>query len=232
MSKGGMSANPFAGNPSMNNLDEEFMDALFKGQISYDQALSLRIIKMSVRDYLYFGLGKNGITPEKFLEAYSYLFFCRATDPTTWGNCEISNRYRNLDGILERSKSTLSPKEIQSKCFDTHYDLSGLCSKIPISYFLKLLKKKRTEIVNANLKQITAYMGKYRREEWARLPRTKQKGKHAFPRVGVVSTLVSPKVQEELGRLYLFGRSIKDKKASRKAMVALPTGLKYKTLLF
>lgn len=230
MARGGMSKNPFGGNSSMSNLDDEFMASLFKGELTVDQTIALRVIKMSVRDYLFFGLGKNGITPEKFLEAYTYLFYTRGQDPRTWGDCSIRERYRNVDGIIESRTGTVLPKEVQAKCFDTHYDISCLSQKMGIERFLKLLKIKREEIVNANLKQIIAYMRVYRAQEWARQPHDRRKGKHAFPRVNVVCTLVSPEVPKDLAHLYLYGRTIKVKE--RPVIQSHLIVLKYKTLLF
>jgi hypothetical protein len=227
----GMAVNPFGGHPSMNNLDDDFMESLFKGEITVDQTIALRIIKMSVRDYLYFGLGKNGITPEKFLEAYNYLFKVRAQDPRTWGDCSIQERYRNVDGVLETHKNTLQTKEVQFKCFDTHYNTSQLAEKIPISNFLARLKKKREVILNVNLKQVLSYMLEYRSQEWRTLPKRSRKGKRSFPRVGVVPILVSPDDCKELARLYLFGRTAPTEKD--KTHPKLPsTLLKYKKLLF
>jgi len=232
MSKGGMSKLPFGGNPSMSKLDDDFMAALFKGEISVDQAIALRIIKMSVRDYLYFGLGKNGITPEKFLEAHAYLFRVRGQDPRTWGDCRLSSRYRNVGGKLQTRRSTIQSKNVQAKCFDTHYDTSGLAKTIPVSNFLDKLKKKRESVINANLKQVFAYMSDYRAQEWRALPKRFRKGKHSFPRVNVVYTLVSPSSSgKDLARLYLFGRSPKAR-TDGNVVVERPNSLKYKKLLF
>jgi hypothetical protein len=231
MSKGGMCKNPFGHHNSLNGLDDDFMAALFKGELTVDQTIALRVIKMSVRDYLFFGLGKNGITPERFMEAYQYLFKVRSSDPRTWGSCGIRERYRELDGTLTCRKGTLSPKEIQGKCFDTHFDISGLGQRIPLDNFCARLKKKREIIVNENIKQVLAYMGKYRAQEWNRLAPTKRKGKHSFPREGVVNTLVNPDDLQALGHLYLYGRSSKNKKEKVDKRVSAPT-LKYKCLLF
>src|SRR5271157_1607131 len=182
MSRGGMCKNPFAGNNSLNNLDDDFMAALFKGELTVDQTIALRIIKMSVRDYLFFGLGRNGVTPEKFLEAYYYLYAVRGTDPRTWGDCSFSDRHREVDGKIVHRKGTLQPKEVQARCFDTHYDLSGLEAKLSMRSFLKKVQQKREAILNANKKQVLAYMDKYRAQEWRRLPKGRRKGKQAFPR--------------------------------------------------
>src|SRR5665213_27142 len=229
--KGGMAPNAFAGNSSMNTLDDVFMEALFKGELTVNQTVALRIIKMSARDYLYFGLGRNGITPEKFLDAYAYLFQCRSDDPRTWVDSYIPTRYRDMDGKLRVSKGTIQPKEIASKCFDTHYNTSGLGEIISISNFIARLKKKRERIVSVNIKQVLAYIKLYCDEEWARLPRAERKGKHAFPRVGVVPTLVSPTDSKILAMLYLYGRDIPTKERLNTKEI-LPTLLKYKKLLF
>lgn len=230
MARGGMCKSPFAGNPSMNQLDDEFMAALFKGELSVDQTLALRIIKMSVRDYLYFGLGKNGITPEKFIEAYLYLFKVRSQDPMTWGICSVKERFRGEDGATVKRRRDLKQNEIQAKCFDTHYSLSALGDMIPMTSFLAKLKKKRETVVNANLKQITAYMRSYRTEEWKRLPTTKRRGKYSFPGVDPIPVLIAPEDCKALAQLYLFGRRLKVAKA---AVNPVPRkALSYKCLLF
>lgn len=201
MPKGGMSKNPFAGNNSLSNLDDEFMASLFKGELSVDGALSLRIIKMSVRDYLFFGLGKNGVTPEKFLEAYHYFY---------------------------KVKAEFVPAQIRAKCFETHYDLSGLSQKLPIDSFLKRIQTKRKQILKANEKQVLTYMGKYRAQEWRTLDR--RKGKHALPRVNVIPLLVAPDDVKSFAGLYLFGRSPEVPKVEKARR--LGNGLIYKNLLF
>jgi hypothetical protein len=233
MPRGGMCANAFAGNPSMNNLDDDFMKALFQGKISVEQAIALRIIKMSVRDYLYFGLGKNGITPTKFLDAYDYLFISRANDSSARFNSFISGRHRNVDDVLQTHKSAALPKKDFQRCFDTHYHTSRLAESIPLSNFLARLKKKREVIINANIKQVLAYMEEFRREEWNKLPIKGRKGKHAFPRVGVVHTLISPEDCRSVAMLYLYGRTIHIEKRPAMEEKILPTNLlNYKKLLF
>jgi len=180
MNKGGMSDNAFAGDPSLTMFDEDVMMALHRHEISVDKALALRIVKMSVKDYLYFGLGRNGTTPEKFLEAYQYLFKMR------------------IDSGM--------PELIKAKCFETHYQDSGI--KTSMEIFLNKLKEKRTAIVTANEKQIHSYMDEYRNQEWRSLHRRERKGKYDLPRVGVVSLLVAPEDLKAFGSLYLFGRCV------------------------
>lgn len=227
MPRGGMCKNPFAGNPSMNELDDEWMAALFKGELTVDQTVALRVIKMSVRDYLYFGLGANHITPERFLEAYSYLFKVRGQDSKTWGDCTISERFRTLDGVSETRKGTVQSEEVKAKCFDTHYDLSGLSVYLPISGFLRKLKQKREVIIKTNEKQMLAYMDEYRRQEWRTLAR--RKGKLAFARVDVTPLLTAPEDVKAFAMLYLFGRVPRPSKT--KVQNKLPNTLKYKKLI-
>jgi hypothetical protein len=213
MSKGGMSCNPFGGNPSLATFDEDVMMALHRHEISIDQALALRIIKMSARDYLYFGLGKNGITPEKFIEAYRYLYRERKVDP----------------GM---------PANIKAKCFETHYEDSGMAPAMKIDTFLKNLKEKRLAIINANRQQIDTYMDEYRDQEWKSLHRGERKGKYDLPRVGIVSLLVAPEDLKAFGSLYLYGRRVpgmaKPHLAERlsKRLRSPSKALIYKKLLF
>lgn len=229
MPRGGMCKNPFAGNPSMNELDDEWMAALFKGELTVDQTVALRVIKMSVRDYLYFGLGANHITPERFLEAYQYLFVVRGTEAGTWGDCSISERFRTMDGVSQTRKGQIQPAEVRAKCFDTHYDLSGLVGYLPLSGFLRKLKQKREAIINVNRQQMDKYMDEYRLQEWRGLGR--RKGKLAFPRVNVVSLLVSPEDVKEFAQLYLFGRAPRASKRKAKNSSHPANLLKYKKLI-
>src|SRR5271170_1940274 len=206
MPKGGMCKRPFAGNNSLSNLDDDFMASLFKGEISVDGALSLRIIKMSVRDYLFFGLGKNGVTPEKFLEAYHYFY---------------------------KVKAEFVPTHIRAKCFETHYDLSGLSKMLSIDSFLKKIQTKRTQILKANEKQVLTYMETYRAQEWRVLAKGK-KGKHAFPRVNAIPLLIAPNDVKAFAQLYLFGRDVEfqTSKARERRENAAGKTLIYKNLLF
>jgi hypothetical protein len=206
MSKGGMSQNPFGGEPSLATYDEDVMMSLHRHEISIDQALALRIIKMSVRDYLYFGLGKNGITPEKFIEAYRYLYRERKDDP----------------GM---------PANVKAKCFETHYEDSGLRPAMTIDTFLNKLKEKKTAIVNANEKQIHSYMDEYRSQEWRSLPRGWRCGKQVIPRRRVVSLLVAPEDIKAFAGLYLYARR-KAGVAQRDLAKRVSKALIYKKLLF
>ena len=203
----GMSMNPFGGQKSLNNLDDDFMASLFKGELNVEQTIALRIIKMSVRDYLYFGLGRNGVTPEKFLEVYYYLYRARGNDSWTWGDLRTTQRYRGVDGKLVSTTRSLSPKEVLWRCFDTHYSLCALPDALPMKKFLDQIKAKREAILQANEKQVLTYMDKYRAQEWKRLNR--RKGKHAFPRVNPIPLLVAPDDVKAFAQLYLFGRAPK-----------------------
>ena len=202
--RGGMGSNPFGGYPSMNELDEDIMSALQRGDISIERALALRIIRLSTKDYLYFGLGSNHITPENFLGAYTYLF----------GNMQSS------DPI------------IQAKCFSTHYAWTSLSDTKPIFVFLRELKEQRKEVVNDNIQQILRYLSLYRAQEWRRT--SGHKGKHSFRRVNVVRTLVSPESGKDLAKLYLFGRdkSLPDQQRQIAHKEVVTNALIYKSLLF
>ena len=209
----GMSKNPFGGQKSLNNLDDDFMASLFKGELNVEQAIALRIIKMSVRDYLFFGLGRNGVTPEKFLEAYYYLYRVRGIDQWSWGDLRTSQRYRgSVDGKLISRTRSLSPKEVSWRCFDTHYNLCALPEAMPMNKFLDKIKEKREGILKANEKQVLTYMDKYRIQEWRRL--TRRKGKHAFPRVSPIPLLIAPDDVKAFAQLYLFGRAPKPVKVA------------------
>jgi len=238
MPRGGMCKLPFGGNPSMSELDEEFMASLEKGELTVGQTLCLRIIKMSVRDYLYFGLGENHITPERFLEAYAYLFKSRANDPTTWGYRGVKERYRNLAGELEKHTSTLTPETIKTKCFDFHYENSGLENNLTLRRFLTGLLQRREAIINENKRAVLQYMVVFRNTEWRKHVGS-SRGKHAFPRKNFVHTLVRPDKPKELAKLFLYGRSKRKNKPIAKKIPRVSTldtlthkSLTYKTLLF
>jgi len=209
MSKGGMCKRPFGGNPSLNGLDDDIMIALSKGEITADRALSLRIIKMSVRDYLFFGLGKNGITPERFLEAYAYLYL---SDPNKPGMSEVT----------------------KAKCFETHFMEASLGGRLSLDTFRRKLQQRREGILVKNQKQVFAYMDKYRAQEWRRLPKNRvaRKGKHALPREHVIRTLVDPRDVKAFAGLYLYGRVVETQQPAINKKIHCTGTLIYKALLF
>lgn len=226
MPRGGMCKNPFAGNPSMNEIDEEIMQALKNGDITVDQAFAMRIIKMSKRHYLYFGLGANRITPERFLEAYYYLFKVRSDDPKTWGSVGYSERFRDLNGVMCSRRCRMSNSEIRARCFDTHYIASR--SPLPMGSFLRDLRQQRGKILNDNRKQVFAYMASYRAQEFKRLRR--RKGKHAYSWDSAIPTLINPESSKALAMLYLYGRAERQAHRVPKAKTATPLtkGIIYK----
>lgn len=201
MPKGGMCHNPYGGNSSLNHLDDEFMEAIFQGRLSPYQALSLRIIKMSVRDYLYFGLGANHITPERFLEAYQYLFQMRSTQ--------------------------VQRKEVKEKCFDVHYDISGLSDLMPIEKFLKLLLTKRTKVLTENHQQIKNYLKELRSQEWNRLKIVTSNKGSRFSDVERMKLLAEPLEPRRLAKLLLYTRVF-----PKKPKAEVKSKLQYKSLLF
>jgi hypothetical protein len=204
-----MSNKRFAGYPSLGTLDESIMDSLSSGELTVDQAISLRIIKASVRDYLYFGIGPNGITPEGFMDAYEYLYKVRSN---TFGE--------DSEGIKLR-------------CFDVHYYISGLSNTVPIVCFLEKLKKKRESIINGKYEQILSYMEEYRIQEWNTLGVRERKGQYSFPRIDVIHTLSTPKDIMCLARLYLYGRDVDyTKKKELEKTLRTSVHLEYKTTLF
>lgn len=193
---------------SLSGFKDDVMAALARKEMTPDAALSLQVIGMSVHDYKYFGLGKNGTTPEKFLEAYMFLFLFNSTLPSL----------------------SITTKR---KCFDIHYIESGLSSRYTIDEFRAGLKVCRERIINDNLKQVLSYMDQYRNEEWIRLPKPSRKGKYSFPRENVVQLLVAPETPKALARLYLFGRSIAATKPKYSILIEpKQEALTYTNLLF
>lgn len=135
-----MAKTKFCGNPGLGPIDDEIMSCISNNQISPYQALSLRIIKMSVKDYLYFGLGANGITAEAFLAAYQYITYIPL--------------YK------------LVPKEIQEKYFSTHFYVSNLDQWIDKNLFISMIKQKRKYLVTKNFETIMENINLMREEEW------------------------------------------------------------------
>lgn len=236
MPKGGQGRNPFAGNDSMNSFDEYVMGLVGAGKLSFGQALALRIIKMSVKEYLYFGLGKNGITPEGFLDAYEYLFIgSRQTKTDVRGLATKHQdlhaqrkRLGNLDDKLSNDTDPIRSKTVEPRTFLTHFDLSGLSEKISADTFCSALKKKRRQILGSNRKQVLAYLTQYRDQEWKTLGGCKR-GKFRYPRTAIIQALTAPKSPKQVAKLLLFGRKVQklSKNVSQPARQVGPTYLRY-----
>jgi len=120
----------------------------------------------------------------------------------------------------------MSDEEVQTKCFDTHFETSGLGALKSRSGFLAGLKKEREGILNDSSKQVFAYMASYRAQEWRKLHR--RKGKQTFSWNGALSTLVSPKSCKALAMLYLFGRDEKQIHRPKVARRPRSKGIVYK----
>lgn len=193
--------------PTINSLDDDLMADMFKGKLTFDQTIAMRIIRMSVKEYLYFAVGSNGITPEGFLDAYEYLFKVRSNQPTTWGDTSVPKLCRDVYGQIQTIICKIPPEEIKAKCFDTHFDNSGLYNYISMETFLTKLKKKRIEILGDNNKRVSNFIKEFKRKEWNSLPKESRQGKLAFNGKAYLQILSAPKGPKELARLLLFARN-------------------------
>lgn len=166
------------GDNKLNSLDNDIMFSICKGVMSPLQALKLRVIKISIRDYLYFSLGDNGIKPEDFLDAYQYLFKVRAND--------------------------LHTNDENSRCFDTHFKNCVLSDYIEMNDFLVKLKDKRNSLISSSPAIIKKHISSYRNREWKTEKCTGKKELYSIPSSEIPSLLISPDNEERVAQLFLY----------------------------
>ena len=165
----------------LTSLDNDIMFSINKG-ITPLSALKLRIIKISIRDYLYFGLGDNGITPESFLDAYQYLF-------------------------IKRSENEFIPS-LRDKCFDIHFTSSSISDNIDLTSFTNKLRTKRGQLVSSNIINIKKNIRKNRDREWKT---SKGKGKKKAYNINhnqMIGLLCNPCDECSFAKLMLYEKPV------------------------
>lgn len=200
----GCCKNPFGGRDSLNRLD--LMVDLKNSSPS--QIMALRVILASVRSYLFYALGANGMDADEFYISVQYLFYVRSDKPETWGSREVTRTYVGNDGKVCSRTFLLTDKEMQSMCFDYHYDVAGLKNCWPMSKFLKELQEERKNILAANTKQVERYIADERQKEW------KELGDRQIPPLKIFSwntmqTLLKPSSGFELAELLYYSREMR-----------------------
>lgn len=181
--------NTYGDNPSLIKLDDVLMDAISTGKLSPYQALALRIIKASVKEYLFFGLGPNHITPEFFLDAYDYLFKVRSNDSRSW-----EREFRGKE------------QEAKERCFDVQYNISGLDEYCPMDKFLTSLQARRTSIVSTYYATIVTYLAKVKEQEWKQLNKLEElKITYNISPEDTLRILKTPDNPQLLAQVLLYG---------------------------
>lgn len=157
--KGGMCANPFGGRGRLDKLD---ISALAGGADHGLEVLARTVITGAVTEYLFFGLGRNGMVAQEFIHAYDYLFAVRADQPETWSHARELVVQDDRKGGNQRRRAqkvlTLSDDELRGLTFCHWYELAGLHRAMPIAKFRRLLMAERRSIVTDNLGQIEMYL--------------------------------------------------------------------------
>lgn len=212
MSRGGMSRNPFGGRRSLARLD--LLDSLTLNNSCGEKLLYLSIIQDAAQHYLFFGLGKNGTTPEGFVEACNYFFKVRATDTKTWH----PNRYRvqNLkkNGKKKTKIVTLTENQLKLCCFDIHFVNSGLEKYISIERFIRWLKCERQKILSDNLDQVQAFIDKTMEKE-ARGVKIGSQLPLKVTTTNIVEILTCPESTEQVAKLLLLSKHLKPPRSLR-----------------
>jgi hypothetical protein len=154
-SRGGMSANPFGGEERLDRLN--LMEYLGSGAPA-EKVLYARIIQDAASNYLYAFLGKNGTSAEEFFSAWLYFFKVSSVDRVSWDHHRTIKHSYSLRGQKVRESRYLIDSELQSMCFDKHFEMSGLSTYMHIDKFKSGLKAKRRKILTDNWEQVQNYV--------------------------------------------------------------------------
>ena len=206
MSRGGSTKNPFGGRQSLATLD--LLSNISLGvDTTPEKLIYLSVIQDAVQQYLFFGLGKNGTTPDLFFESFNYLFKVRSTNQLTW----YPNKYRLqtiVNGNFEYTKVTrLSDRELRNCCFDMQYQHSGLSKYMSIEKFLARLKTERLHILTNNYDQVEEVVNSIRAVDIKELDVGTQLSLSVLS-LDIISILTYPESPQQLARLlYVPGRA-------------------------
>lgn len=185
-----MCRNPFGG---YGRLDKVEVTRLAGGSCEPMALVMRATILEAVGQYLFFGLGRNGTTPDEFVWAHEYLFAIRADQPETWRPArEMKLAYLGPETGRVRRTLQLNDDELRSMTLCRQYELAGLDRAMDIGRFRRLLSERRRDIVTANRSQINRYLGALRES-------ARSRSEFATTAPGdLVETLVSP---SDLGAL-------------------------------
>lgn len=230
--RGGMSANPFGGcdhkeaepgrkcpicgifkNIRLDRLDLE-QGTIVKGE--RETLIYLYLITREIHNYLYFCLGNNGTTPDKFLEAYRYLFLVRSDRPETWGSRLLKTQRLDVDGRLQNSVVQLTDEEMRLGCFDVQYELSGMQDVMHIERFERWLQERRAAILRENLPQFLAYLDELRAHELNTISQGRQLPLWAFGTDDPMRVMVAPETFRQLAQMIYLPEDLKHPLPERK----------------
>ena len=160
MAKGGMCVLPFGRDVGrLDRLDDELFFDVQPGN-GWEALVRMSVVD-AVHLYLFGLLGRNGVTPQDFLDAYRYLFVVDE-DPETWPD-ETGRRLTVIDKahvngmpgkVLSERHVRLTDSEIESMTFPAHFRMAGFSRFMAIARFRRMLMVKRRRIVQDNRPQI------------------------------------------------------------------------------
>lgn len=218
MPKGGMGANPVGtGNERIDRID---FSAFCSGSDSPLKMLFLNVIADAANNYLYYGLAKNGTTPEEFWYATEYFMTVRSYKPATWRHARFMKK-TIIDpetGKRQSIKYQLSDNELKLACFDRHLEIAELDKHgFTDEKFSSWIKVRRDQIVEENLAQVEAYIDLVQRTSLHKISGGRQLSFQVND-VNLKKALVHPSSPEEVANLiYYKGVSITRKPVTRRA---------------
>ncbi len=158
----GSCKNPYGGisNPSRVDFTEWLAnpECLNGGCCSGAKLLALTQIAHTCSDYLFYGLGRNGYTLDKWFEAVEFFWRTRSNNPETWKDAP-KIKYTKLgdNGKQEVYFETPPEETLKLQCFDKYYELADLGNVMSITVFLECLKKERRKLIYKNKQQVEEY---------------------------------------------------------------------------
>lgn len=227
MAKGGMCKNPFGGcsdpthpdveagkrcpvcnkkkNVRLDRLDLE-QGTIVKGERA--SLIYTRLIANEMHNYLFFCLGNNGCTPDKFMEAYSYLFRVRSNKPETWGS-RLMKTQKIENGRTKNVMVQLTDAEMRMGCFDVQYELSNMPNSMHIDRFLLWLQEERVAILRENEAQVRAYLEELRSKELKTVAPGRQLPLWVFGTDDPLKIMVAPSTFESLAQTLYVAEELK-----------------------
>jgi hypothetical protein len=112
------------------------------------------VIKPEIDSFLYFGLNSKQ-TPQKFWEAYCYLFLVHSNKRDSW---EHARELKYNDDDSREVVLQLTDEDLMARTFDTHYSLCEFPWRL--DYFLERLQRERREILADNEDRVRAYIAR------------------------------------------------------------------------
>lgn len=208
--RGGMCRSPFGlrlvdGVPVSNRrLDKiEVITSILNGNTPHEYGIYSEMLCKAIHCYWYWGLGKNGCTDTKWIDAFDYLFVARSNMQDTWGDRVQRYTEDMPDGTRVKHVEILSEDDMKIRCFDVHYHLLNLDSVLPLSTFMSWLEKERKSILEANRAQVEIYMEAQRVREFNRMPAGSQM-LFSFKFHDFINTLSRPESLSQLEELVMF----------------------------